>query len=237
MEFIPVCIHCKPKHTNDQYFSMNISDFFKGTIILEEVVSPVNGKISVVRSLGLGTYFQVGDLTQSGGIVYEIWKTTLKKVKSIITQPNNILVLGLGGGNCAKLSRKLWPYAHITGVDFDETIVNLGKKYLDLGKVGAEIIVSDAFEFIEKAAQAKKEFDLIIVDLYVGQEFPVVFESEAFLNNLGKILSNSGLTVFNRLYFAEKRSQTVKFGNRLEKIFPKVEYFYPEANVMILCRK
>lgn len=216
---------------------MGIVDFFKGVTVLEEVTSPVNGKISVVKSLGLGTYFQVGDLTQSGGIVYEIWRTTLKKIKSKVSEPGSILILGLGGGNCAKLSRKLWPFGQITGVDFDEVIVNLGKKYLGLGDVNADIVVSDAYEFIEKSVTEKKEYDLVIVDLYVGQEFPVVFESDVFLQNIDKILSRNGVAVFNRLYFADKRPQTVKFGNNLEKIFGKVEYFYPEANVMLICNK
>lgn len=216
---------------------MGIVDFFKGVTVLEEVTSPVNGKISVVKSLGLGTYFQVGDLTQSGGIVYEIWRTTLKKIKSKVSEPGSILILGLGGGNCAKLSRKLWPFGQITGVDFDEVIVNLGKKYLGLGDVNADIVVSDAYEFIEKSVTEKKEYDLVIVDLYVGQEFPVVFESDVFLQNIDKILSRNGVAVFNRLYFADKRPRTVKFGNNLEKIFGKVEYFYPEANVMLICNK
>lgn len=216
---------------------MGIVDFFKGVTVLEEVTSPVNGKISVVKSLGLGTYFQVGDLTQSGGIVYEIWRTTLKKIKSKVSEPGSILILGLGGGNCAKLSRKLWPFGQITGVDFDEVIVNLGKKYLGLGDVNADIVVSDAYEFIEKSVTEKKEYDLVIVDLYVGQEFPVVFESDIFLQNIDKVLSRNGVAVFNRLYFADKRPRTVKFGNNLEKIFGKVEYFYPEANVMLICNK
>lgn len=211
--------------------------FFKGITVLEEITSPVNGKISVVKSLGLGTYFQVGDLTQSGGIVYEIWKTTLKKIKSEVSEPGNILILGLGGGNCAKLSRKLWPFARITGVDFDKVIVDLGRKYLGLGDVNAEVVVSDAYEFIEKSVAEKKEYDLVIVDLYVGQEFPIVFENDAFLQNINKILSKNGVVVFNRLYFADKRPQAVKFGNNLEKIFNKVEYFYPEANVMLIARK
>lgn len=216
---------------------VNFKDLLMGQAVVEEVNSPVNGKITVVKSLALGTYFQVGKLTQSGGVVFDIWKTTLNKIRTMITEPNNILILGLGGGSCARISRKLWPYTHITGVDFDKTIVDLGKKYLGLDEINADIIVSDAFEYVKTASNDKKEYSLIIVDLYVGQEFPVVFESDGFLENVKKILSQNGLVVFNRLYFGEKRPQTVKFFNKLQKFFSKVEYFYPEANVMLICTK
>jgi hypothetical protein len=47
-----------------------------GTRILEERKSKFNGDINVVRSLGFGTYIQVNNLTQSGGVVEEIWKET-----------------------------------------------------------------------------------------------------------------------------------------------------------------
>ena len=216
---------------------MKIKDLLSGVVTLEEADSPINGKISVVKSLGYGTYLQVGNLTQSGGVVFGIWKNTLSKIKTHINEPQNILILGLGGGSCAKISRKLWPYSIITGVDFDKTIVELGVRYLDLGKDSAEIVVSDAFEFVEKAVGDKKIYDLITIDLFVGQEYPVVFEGDDFLVNVKSILSDSGIAVFNRLFFDEKRSQSMNFGEKLEKYFSKVEYFYPEANVMMICNK
>ena len=87
---------------------MKIKDLLSGVVTLEEADSPINGKISVVKSLGFGTYLQVGNLTQSGGVVSGIWKKTLLKIKTLINEPQNILILGLGGGSCAKISRKLW---------------------------------------------------------------------------------------------------------------------------------
>src|SRR3990167_8603768 len=96
-----------------------------GTKIIEKRVSPINGRITVARSLGLGTYIQVEGLTQSGGVVENIWKQTLRKVKSKkeegITRSaiKRCLILGLGGGTAAKVIRKLWPEAKITGVEID----------------------------------------------------------------------------------------------------------------------
>ncbi len=197
-----------------------------GMKILEERKSKFNRDIKVVRSLGFGTYIQVSNLTQSGGIVESIWKQTLKKVHNSYPVIHNSLILGLGGGTVAKLIKKYWPQSEITGVEIDPVMVELGKKYLGLGN--AEIIIQDAYEYTKKN---KEIYDLAIVDLYVGDEFPNKFEDEEFL----KLLTKNKSVIFNRLYFGEKRKEAVKFGNKLEKVFPKVNWFYPQANLMFIC--
>ncbi len=182
-----------------------------GTKILEERKSRYNGNVKVVRGLGFGTYIQVNNLTQSGGVVESIWRETLKNLKT--KKLKNCLILGLGGGTVAKLIRKYWPESEITGVEIDPMMIELGKKYLGLNNT--KVIIQDAYEFIKKN---KEKYDLVIVDLYIGDEFPEKFEKEEFLNKLTK----NELVIFNRLYFGEKRKEAVKFGNKLKKIFPKV---------------
>lgn len=194
-----------------------------GTKILEERSSKFNKNIRVVRSLGLGTYIQVNGLTQSGGVVEQIWKSTLKKVSE--KDINNILILGLGGGTLAKLLRKKYPNAKITGVEIDKVMIELGKKYLDLDKHNVDVKIEDA-----KTFQFKKH-DLVIVDMYSGDNFPKEFESVLFL----KKLSIFPIVIINRLYFGDKRPDTVRFGKKLEKIFKNVTWHYPVANLMFIC--
>src|SRR4030043_1515061 len=114
---------------------INFGSLLTGTKILDEVDSPINGKITVLKSVGLGTYLQVGGCTKSGGILVDIWKSAVKKIHERKPAVNSCLILGLGGGTVAKLVMKNWPDAVITGVDFDPVIVELGKKYLGLGGV------------------------------------------------------------------------------------------------------
>ena len=197
-----------------------------GTRILEERKSKFNGNIKVVRSLGFGTYIQINNLTQSGGIVEAFWKETLRKIRK--EKIKSVLILGLGGGTLAKLVRKYWLKSKITGIEIDPVMVELGKKYL--GLKNTKVIIQDAYEYTKKN---KEIYDLAIVDLYVGDEFPNKFEDEEFL----KLLTKNKLVIFNRLYFGEKRKEAVRFGNKLEKIFKKVEWFYPQANLMFLCWK
>ncbi len=177
----------------------------------------------MVKSFGLGTYIQANGLTQSGGIVESIWRSTLRKVKGKRQGVKDVLILGLGGGTVAKIIRKHWPEVKITGVDIDPVMIELGKKYLDLK--ADKIKIQDAYSF------DSSDYDLVVVDVYQGDEFPKKFEGEQFLKKLTK----NKLVIFNRLYYGEKRPRAVKFGLKLQKIFKNVEYFYPEANLMFIC--
>ena len=56
-------------------------DFLTGSWTVDEVESKVSGKITVIKSFAFGTYLSAGNLTQSGGVVYDVWRSTLKKVK------------------------------------------------------------------------------------------------------------------------------------------------------------
>jgi len=188
--------------------------------VLEERESKFNGQLRVVRTLGMGTYIQANGLTQSGGIVETLWRSTLKKLRT--KKIKSCLILGLGGGTVAKLVRKLWSDTKITGVEIDPLMIELGEKYL--GLAADKIITKDAYKDFGK-------FDLVVVDIYCGDEFPEKFEDEKFLKRLTK----NKLVIFNRLYYGDKRPQAVKFGRKLEKIFPRVEWVYPEANLMFIC--
>jgi spermidine synthase len=205
-------------------------DIFNPVKVLEEKDSKFNGKVKVVRSLGLGTYIQVDNLTQSGGVVNNIWKEVIRKVKKIKPEINNCLILGLGGGTIVSLIEKYWKDTKIIGVDIDPVMVEMGEKYLGLKNV--KTVIADARKYITKD---KQKYDLIIVDLYQGYEYPTEFEKEEYLEKLKNLLSKDGVLIVNRLYFGEKRPMAMKFGIKLEKVFSKVEYLFPEANLFFLC--
>lgn len=205
-------------------------DSFLGPKKLAERKSKFNGKVGVLKNLALGTYLQVDGITQSGGIVENIWKTTLNEIKKKNKNQDfkNCLILGFGGGTLARLINKIWPKMKITGIDIDPVIVQMGKKYLGKFK-NTKIEICDALSWILK--NKKQDFDLVIIDLYQGRQFPSQFGEEKFL----RLLTKFKVVVFNRLYYGEKRAAAVKFGKKLEKIYSKVEYFYPEANLMLIC--
>ena len=208
-------------------------DFLSVNKVLEEVDSPVNGKIRVVRTLGLGTYLQAEGLTQSGGIVDGFWRRLLGKVKKEKPEIKNCLILGLGGGSAAMRVKKLWPQAEVTGVDVDPLMIELGRKYLGLD--GVKVVIEDASDFTIDADRKSQKYDLILIDTYLGSSYPPEFERDDFLIRMKRLLKNNGLAVFNRLYYGEKRPAAMRFGAKLEKVFVRVDSFFPEANLMFLC--
>jgi spermidine synthase len=214
------------------------ADFLSGIKVLEEIESPINGKIQVVKSLAFGTYIQVEGLTQSGGVMYGVWKTTLKKLSHQSLIINHCLILGLGGGDAARLVRKYWPEAKITGIELDPIMVEMGKKYLKLDEVGADVAIEDAEKFLLTISHQPSSinYDLILVDLYVGYGVPKKFDTKEFAQLVKKLLTPEGLSVFNRLYSGEKRKEAEVFHRKLIQAFSKVRPIYPEANVMFVCK-
>ena len=167
-----------------------------------------------------------------------MWKTTLWKLKNKRTKElKNCLILGLGGGSAAKLVRKFWPDAKIAGVEIDPIMVNLGKKYLKLDAVDVGVAIDDAENYLLAISHQPLviNYDLVLVDLYIGYDVPEKFQSENYIHLVRSLLVRSGTAVFNRLYFGEKRKEAEKFGEKLEKVFSKVERIFPEANVMFVC--
>lgn len=216
---------------------MSISDLLTGYKILEKIDSPVNGKIEVIRSLAWGTYIQAAGLTQSGGVLKDVWQTTLKKVKrNKKIEFKNCLILGLGAGSVAHLVKKYWPEVKVTAVELDPIMVRLGKKYLDLDQISLKINIQDAESFLQKNS-VKKKYDLIINDIYTGDKIPEKFEKREYLKLIKKNLSSSGIVIFNRLYYDLKRREAMKFYAKLEKEFLQIDVVYPEANVMFVCKK
>ncbi|CAN5297890.1 hypothetical protein BH10PAT1_BH10PAT1_2710 [soil metagenome] len=206
---------------------MKLSNLLSGTRVFYD-----DGEIKVIKDFTWGTYIVVGGLTQSGGIVNKIWKEVLKKVLEKKPVVQNVLILGFGGGTAAKLVSQYWVGSKITGIDIDSKIVELGKKYLGLKNKNMKIEIVDAMDFVKNE---KKQYDLIIVDLYQGDKFPEKFEKIEFINDIKKVLIFDGIVVFNRLYGTNNRPSSMKFGRALEKQFKKVDYIFPQANVDFIC--
>ena len=134
----------------------------------------------VLESFGIPTFaapgFEADDVI--GTLAFQA--LTINHQPSTI---NHCLILGLGGGTVAKLVRKKWPEAKITGVDIDPIMVELGEKYLGLREFDVDTKIGDAFDYLIKyQSSAINHFDLIIADLYNGDKYPEKFETSAFLS-------------------------------------------------------
>lgn len=193
-----------------------------GTKVLEETNSKYNGQVRVVKTIGMETYIQCNGLTQSGGIVETIWKQTIKKISKKKIDIKSILILGLGGGTVAKLLRQRYPDAKIIGIEIDPIMISLGKKYLSLDKYKVDIRIEDALT----SKLLNETWDLVVVDTYLGDKYVTISEEK---------LPKSKLTIFNRLYYGDKKKNVLDFELKLRLLYSKVEVFYPSVNIMFIC--
>jgi spermidine synthase len=202
--------------------------------ILEKTNSPINGEITIYSIFG-SPRMSIGGLLQSGGVVADIWKKAIKRISSIQCQVSSVLILGLGCGTAAKLFSEKWPQAKIVGVEIDPTVIRLGKKYFGLDKIpNLEIVRRDAINYVSKCQVSgiKEKFNLILVDLYLGEKVPQKAESLTFLRNL---LSSKSFVVFNRLFWDEHKKRAELFVKKIEKIFSRVELVRTVANLLVFC--
>lgn len=217
--------------------------FFLGGEVLERVHSEINGEIVVAENLLDGKELRIGGVTQSGGLVEKLWKEIFNYKFLIINQFKNsnfkCLILGLGGGNAAKLVAEKWPGCKIVGVEIDPVVVKMGRKYFGLGEIkNLETVIGDAIKVIsDKRYVISKNYDLILVDLYLGKDYPKAAESKEFLQALKNILSRRGLVVINRLYYTSSfQKEAESFLLKVKEIFPNVEIKKAVTNLLIFAR-
>lgn len=205
--------------------------------VLEEVTSPISGKIQVISFFG-DKRIVVDGLVQSGGLLEGVWQKALLTINHQPSAISNCLILGLGGGTLARLISKKWPRAKIVGVEIDKEIIRLGKKYFGLGGIpNLKIINDDAVKFINSYQLKVKSYQLIFLDLYLGRIVPPASEKEEFLKSLEKILKEEGIIIINRLFSEKERKLVRQFIGKLEKIFPNISLVRTHSNLLIFLKK
>lgn len=204
---------------------------------LKKTESPISGSIKVV-SLFNKPRIIVGNMVQSGGMVEAIWKKGIGKLLEIEKDKGfkleKVLILGLGGGTATKLISYTFPKAEIVGIEIDPIILKLGKKYFDLNKIKKlKIINQDGVELVLNNKLKKVFFDLILVDLYIGDKIPKKSQSELFLNKLKRLIDKEGIIIFNRLFFKEHKKKTESFIKKLDKIFSNISLLRAYSNLLV----
>ena len=111
----------------------------------------------------------------------------------LLAENKKILILGMGTGTFAEQCRKYFPSAQITGVEIDEKITALAKKYFDLPE-DVEVVTYDGRAFL----QADKNFyDVILVDAFQDISPPFQMSSTEFFSLVKNHLAANGVMVVN----------------------------------------
>ena len=127
------------------------------------------------------------------------------------------MILGFGAGSVAHiLQNELHCNCKITGVEIDEKVIFLAKKYFRLNSLkNTKIIIDDAFNYVKTT---KEKFDIVVVDIFIDHKIPQTFNSSEFLEKISILLSQNGRVYFNRLCYDFSSKQENK---NFEKVFQK----------------
>lgn len=82
------------------------------------------------------------------------------------TRRRRVLLLGLGGGTAAQVTRSLDPEAELVGVELNPEVIRLAKRHLGLDDLDIELVVDDALRHLTRE---RRKFDLIVEDLFIGR--------------------------------------------------------------------
>lgn len=203
--------------------------------VLKEINSPVNGPIKII-SLFNEPRMMIGGMIQSGGMVQKIWEKAIDKVVREKVKVENALIIGLGCGDCAFAIQRHFPKSNMHGVEIDEHVVDSAKCFFDLTKLkNLKISIDDGVRFVDKKLKSKikEEFDLIIVDVFLGQKMPKGFKTKKFFSNLNKLMSKKGVVIFNHLFFKEYKDQAREMVSDLDKVFKTIKLQRTASNLLI----
>jgi spermidine synthase len=110
-------------------------------------------------------------------------------------EAQSILLLGLGGGSIYHMLRSFRPSAAIDIVEIDPAVVDLARRFFQIGSGDdCHVHLGDAAGYV---AATSKQYDIIILDAYVGDKLPDQFTTVGFFENAARRLRAGGVLVVN----------------------------------------
>ncbi len=140
----------------------------------------------------------------------------------------NILILGVAGGSVIQtLVNEIKFKGKITGVEIDQDIVAIAKKYFKLNEYkNLEIVIDDAFEYVLKT---KEKYDLIIIDIFQDTTMPNFLFEDFFINRVNFLLKVNGFILFNTMIINEEnKKRNLEYKSKFNanyslRLYPKIE--------------
>lgn len=181
----------------------------------EDLGKTSSGKVITIRKVGWQSKLYVGGYPQSNGYFRSLWRRVLNKVGDY---PNikHVLVLGLGGGDLIKLL----PKSQVTVVENESNIIRVFRKYFLEQNKRVRIVEDDAKEYVAKET---KKYDLVIVDLYDGNEIPQFVEDKRFLKKLSKLMKLNSTLLVNYASYGFDQMDIISYEELLKTQFSSIK--------------
>ena len=171
-------------------------------ITLKKVNSEINGQLEVNLIDGKKTLD-----TPTSNYSYGSLQKVLHQGLSIIkfdSSVKKVLVLGLGAGSIADTIRNDFKSAaYIEFIDNDPEVIKIAKNEFGINKFeNINIINSDAYDYVKTSSN---KFEVIIVDIFIGNIIPQKFTTPEFINELIGALGPNGKIIYNSMRSTMKK--------------------------------
>ena len=113
------------------------------------------------------------------------------------THPKRALILGLGGGSVARMLLAALPDLTIDAIEIDPAMATLARQHFGLRPSSRlHLVLADATAYARERAR-EAEYDLVLVDAYLGNRFATGLTADAALERLRRCLTPEGVLVMN----------------------------------------
>ncbi len=127
------------------------------------------------------------------GMYYDYAMAAPLMISNKNTTDMDVLILGMGTGTYATQCEKYFGDMNIEGVEIDEKITDLSRKYFSLSK-SVPVTTYDGRAFLNAS---KKKYDVIMVDAYQDITIPFQMSSREFFALVKEHLTDDGVMVVN----------------------------------------
>lgn len=162
-----------------------------GQVLVADIPVLHHDSVQYERTLFVNRIIQTSYNTKNKKYNDHAYFNVTGDVLSMFPKESDMLLLGLGGGVLAQdaVSRGM----HVDAVELDERIIEVSRKFFGLGDE-VQVIQDDARHYINRT---EKQYDLIIFDLFRGEETPAhVFTAES-ISKTRELLKPGGLVLIN----------------------------------------
>ncbi len=166
------------------------------------------------------------DIRQPRAMVFSY---TRMSMSALLFNPNpqNILVIGLGGGTLPTAFNELFPNAHIDAVEIDAAVVKVAEQFFDFkSNEQLHVHTRDARVWTKRALSKPRRYDLIVLDAFNGEYIPEHLMTREYLQETKQLLTANGTLVANtfsisNLYDHESATYADVFGNFINFRLPE----------------
>ena len=183
-------------------------------ITLKKVNSEINGKLEVNLINGKKTLD-----TPTSNYSYGALQKVLHKGLSIIKFDSNVkkvLVLGLGAGSIIDTIRNDFKSAaYIELIENDPEVIKIAKDEFGINRFeNINIINADAYDYVRTSSG---KFEVIIVDIFIGNIIPQKFTTPEFIHDLASILEPNGKIIYNSMRSTMKKGNLDQLKSNFEQ--------------------